>query len=51
LLDFWSVLDWANPGCLGDQDKFTHDFGRPIMQAQRFDGTKRELATGRKSNG
>ena len=51
LLDFWSVLDWANPGCLGDKEDFTCDFGRPIMQGQRFDGTKRELATGRKSNG
>ena len=50
LLDFWSVLDWANPGCLGDKEDFTYSIGRPIMQGQRFDGTKRELATGRKSN-
>ncbi|XP_028390617.1 DNA excision repair protein ERCC-6-like 2 isoform X2 [Dendronephthya gigantea] len=48
LLDFWSVLDWATPGCLGDKEDFINDFGKPIMQGQRFDGTKRELATGRK---
>ena len=48
-LDFWCVLDWANPGCLGGKENFAHRFEKPILQGQRFDVTKRELATGRKS--
>lgn len=48
LLDFWCVLDWANPGCLGKKEDFADRFGKPILKGQRFDVTKRELATGRK---
>uniref|UniRef100_A0A6P8HG51 DNA excision repair protein ERCC-6-like 2 isoform X2 n=1 Tax=Actinia tenebrosa TaxID=6105 RepID=A0A6P8HG51_ACTTE len=45
--EFWSVLDWANPGCLGSARKFTKEYSKPIKKGQRYDVTKRELAIGR----
>ena len=49
LSEFWCVLDWANPGCLGTAKLFNKTFGNPIKGGQKFDANKRELATGRKS--
>ena len=49
LLEFWCVLDWANPGSLGNSKRFDAEFGKAIRRGQRFDSTKRELAQGRKS--
>ncbi|XP_060584908.1 LOW QUALITY PROTEIN: DNA excision repair protein ERCC-6-like 2 [Ruditapes philippinarum] len=48
LLEFWSILDWAQPDCLGSQADFVHEFVRPIESGQRHDANKRELATARK---
>ncbi|XP_053395526.1 uncharacterized protein LOC123523704 isoform X2 [Mercenaria mercenaria] len=48
LLEFWSILDWAQPGCLGLQADFVHEFIRPIESGQRHDANKRELAMARK---
>ncbi|XP_057299784.1 DNA excision repair protein ERCC-6-like 2 isoform X1 [Hydractinia symbiolongicarpus] len=48
LKEFWCLLDWANPGCLGTLDEFDEKFARTINLGQRFNATKRELATARK---
>ncbi|KAL4236647.1 DNA excision repair protein ERCC-6-like 2 [Mactra antiquata] len=48
LLEFWSILDWARPGCLGSQNDFVQLYVRPIESGQRHDANKRELATARK---
>ena len=45
------MLDWANPGCLGTAKMFDKVFGKPFKTGQKFDATKRELATARKSKG
>ena len=39
----------ANPGCLGNMKEFQMKFERPILEGQKFDCTKRELATARSS--
>ncbi|XP_013393762.1 DNA excision repair protein ERCC-6-like 2 isoform X1 [Lingula anatina] len=48
LQEFWCILDWANPGCLGDLQTFEKDCILKIELSQRHDATKRELAEGRK---
>lgn len=45
--ELWSLLNWANPGCLGNMKEFQMKFERPILEGQKFDCTKRELATAR----
>ena len=39
----------ANPGCLENMKEFQMKFERPILEGQKFDCTKRELATARSS--
>ena len=39
----------ANPGCLGNMKEFQMKIERPILEGQKFDCTKRELATARSS--
>merc|ERR1712187_477905 len=51
LKEFWCLLDWANPQCLGSLDDFEENFAKPICIGQRFDANKRELATARKKQG
>ncbi|XP_073402056.1 DNA excision repair protein ERCC-6-like 2 isoform X2 [Dendrobates tinctorius] len=46
--ELWCVMDWAVPGCLGDQKQFIDKYSHPIELGQRHNATKRELATGRK---
>ncbi|XP_070564369.1 DNA excision repair protein ERCC-6-like 2 isoform X2 [Ptychodera flava] len=48
--ELWCVLDWSNPGCLGDYFDFKEEFEDVIMQGQRFDVNKRELASARKKS-
>lgn len=48
LKEFWCLLDWANPDCLGTLDEFDEKFAHTINLGQRFNATKRELATARK---
>jgi len=47
LKELWVLLNWVNPNCLGTLKSFQDKFEKPILQAQKFDCTKRELATGR----
>ena len=47
LKELWVLLNWVNPNCLGSLKSFQDKFEKPILQAQKFDCTKRELATGR----
>jgi len=47
LKELWVLLNWVNPNCLGSFKSFQDKFEKPILQAQKFDCTKRELATGR----
>ncbi|XP_037071357.1 DNA excision repair protein ERCC-6-like 2 [Pollicipes pollicipes] len=44
LREFWCVLDWANPGCLGTSEQFVNDFVRPIERGRRRCAVKREVA-------
>ena len=44
LSEFWCLLDWANPGCLGTLGIFQKDYESPIKQGRKFNVTKRELA-------
>ncbi|EDV23386.1 uncharacterized protein TRIADDRAFT_11949, partial [Trichoplax adhaerens] len=44
LSEFWCLLDWANPGCLGTLGTFQKDYESPIKQGRKFNVTKRELA-------
>ena len=37
----------ANPGCLGTLSSFHDNFEKPILEGQKFDCTKRQLAQGR----
>lgn len=39
----------ANPGCLDTLSSFHDNFERPILEGQKFDCTKRQLAQGRRS--
>jgi len=39
----------ANPGCLDTLSSFRDNFERPILEGQKFDCTKRQLAQGRRS--
>ncbi|XP_077981939.1 DNA excision repair protein ERCC-6-like 2 [Glandiceps talaboti] len=48
--ELWCVLDWANPGCLGDLVEFKEKIEDVIMQGQRFDTNKRALANARKKS-
>ena len=47
LKELWVLLNWVNPNCLGSLKSFQETFEKPILLAQKFDCTKRELATGR----
>lgn len=47
LKELWVLLNWVNPNCLGSLKSFQDKFEKPILLAQKFDCTKRELATGR----
>uniref|UniRef100_A0A3B3Y0G0 Excision repair cross-complementation group 6-like 2 n=1 Tax=Poecilia mexicana TaxID=48701 RepID=A0A3B3Y0G0_9TELE len=49
LEELWCVMDWANPGCLGNLGHFKNNFSDPIEKGQRHSATKRALATGRKT--
>ncbi|XP_076066387.1 uncharacterized protein LOC143039912 isoform X2 [Oratosquilla oratoria] len=44
LKELWSILDWANPGCLGSEKEFSRKIARPIERGQKQQATKRELA-------
>ncbi|XP_052775381.1 DNA excision repair protein ERCC-6-like 2 isoform X2 [Mya arenaria] len=48
LTEFYSILDWARPGCLGRLTDFERDFVKPMELGQRHDANKRELALARK---
>ncbi|XP_060073499.1 DNA excision repair protein ERCC-6-like 2 [Ylistrum balloti] len=50
MIELWSILDWAQPGCLGMLSDFKEDYVDPIEQGQKKMATKRELAFGRKKN-
>ncbi|XP_069481800.1 DNA excision repair protein ERCC-6-like 2 isoform X2 [Ambystoma mexicanum] len=41
-------LNRAVPGCLGSRTQFKEQYSSPVEHGQRHNGTKRELATGRK---
>ena len=47
LRELWVLLSWVNPNCLGSLKSFQEKYEKPILQAQKFDCTKRELAAGR----
>jgi SNF2 family DNA or RNA helicase len=47
LMELWCLLDWTNPNCLGSAASFEEKWVRPILEGQRFDSTKRELAVTR----
>ena len=47
LKELWVLLNWVNPNCLGSLKSFQEKYEKPILLAQKFDCTKRELATGR----
>lgn len=47
LKELWVLVNWINPNCLGSLKSFQEKFEKPILRAQKFDCTKRELATGR----
>ncbi|KAH3696910.1 hypothetical protein DPMN_084393, partial [Dreissena polymorpha] len=48
LKEFFSILDWARPGCLGRLQDFETDFVKPMELGQRHDANKRELAMARR---
>ncbi|XP_030852582.1 DNA excision repair protein ERCC-6-like 2 [Strongylocentrotus purpuratus] len=45
--ELWCVLDWANPGCLGDWREFKQDYEQVITAGQKYNANKRELANAR----
>ena len=47
LKELWVLLSWVNPNCLESLKSFQEKFEKPILLAQKFDCTKRELANGR----
>ncbi|XP_033738502.1 DNA excision repair protein ERCC-6-like 2 isoform X2 [Pecten maximus] len=50
MIELWSILDWAQPGCLGLLSDFKEDYVDPIEKGQKKTVTKRELAFARKKN-
>ncbi|XP_078575534.1 uncharacterized protein LOC144861483 isoform X2 [Branchiostoma floridae x Branchiostoma japonicum] len=48
LMEMWCVLNWANPGCLGDDKDFRVKFVKPIEEGQKMNSTKRQLAEARR---
>ncbi|XP_019633398.1 PREDICTED: DNA excision repair protein ERCC-6-like 2 [Branchiostoma belcheri] len=48
LMEMWCVLNWANPGCLGDDKDFRAKFVQPIEEGQKMNSTKRQLAEARR---
>ncbi|XP_066299011.1 DNA excision repair protein ERCC-6-like 2 [Branchiostoma lanceolatum] len=48
LMEMWCVLNWANPGCLGDDKDFRVKFMKPIEEGQKMNSTKRQLAEARR---
>ncbi|XP_069126621.1 DNA excision repair protein ERCC-6-like 2 isoform X2 [Argopecten irradians] len=50
MIELWSILDWAQPGCLGVLSDFKEDYVDPIEKGQKKTATKRELAFARKKN-
>ncbi|KAF0307361.1 DNA excision repair protein ERCC-6-like 2 [Amphibalanus amphitrite] len=44
VVQFWCLLDWANPGCLGTCEQFVNDFVRPIERGRRRGAVKRDVA-------
>ncbi|ELU06400.1 hypothetical protein CAPTEDRAFT_223034 [Capitella teleta] len=46
--EFWCVMDWVSPGCLGGLAQFDVEFIQPIEKGQKQDATKRKLAEARK---
>ena len=49
LVELWCLMDWANPGCLGDHKSFTKHFVKTIDKGLKQDATKRELAEARQA--
>ncbi|XP_019852622.1 PREDICTED: DNA excision repair protein ERCC-6-like 2 isoform X2 [Amphimedon queenslandica] len=45
LSELWCILNWIHPGCLGAWHEFQFIYERPLLQGQKFDCTRRELAT------
>ncbi|XP_014786401.1 LOW QUALITY PROTEIN: DNA excision repair protein ERCC-6-like 2 [Octopus bimaculoides] len=49
MMELWSIIDWAQPGFLGEQTDFYEEYVKFIMQGQKHDATKRELAEARQA--
>ncbi len=49
--EFWCVLDWANPGCLGSLHSFVHKYANKIESGLRIDALRGELAQARQLQG
>ncbi|XP_005110541.2 DNA excision repair protein ERCC-6-like 2 [Aplysia californica] len=48
MTELWSILDWAQPGVLGNLEQFENEYVQVIETGQRHDASKRELALARK---
>uniref|UniRef100_A0A8C5BHW4 Excision repair cross-complementation group 6-like 2 n=1 Tax=Gadus morhua TaxID=8049 RepID=A0A8C5BHW4_GADMO len=49
LEEFWCVMDWAIPACLGSLGNFKNRYSDPVEQGQKHSATKRSLATARRA--
>ncbi|KAK9478913.1 P-loop containing nucleoside triphosphate hydrolase protein [Lipomyces japonicus] len=45
--DMWSLLDWANPGALGDKKTWIMKISKPLKAGQSHDASLQELSIGR----
>ncbi|CAL8249268.1 unnamed protein product [Merluccius merluccius] len=49
LEEFWCVMDWAVPACLGSLGHFRNQYCDPVERGQKHSATKRSLATARRA--
>ncbi|KAL6059638.1 DNA repair and recombination protein RAD26-like [Balamuthia mandrillaris] len=50
LQELWTLLNWAEPHCLGSLDHVRECYINPILHGQKQDATRREIALGRRAS-
>lgn len=48
--EFYALMNFAIPGCLGDPKAFDKEIGRPIIRSRDLEATDAELLAGRRAS-
>lgn len=50
LTEYYSLIDFVNPGLLGEPSKFRREFENPIAKGRDADASEKQVALGREAN-